>query len=193
MMRPRWWRKSGRVILFGALGSTLLTLLLGAGLALVAGSAGCYGDQCVGSDLEFGDKEGEGHLVTTDIWESHAQSAKWLRYSPKRRYFLRLHGFEGRKVFRVITYVSPDESPNGPQPGTQFTVAGGNLAEVKILETPPGEAPRVVVANDTCADYYARFEVQAYPSGPVTDAGPPDAGDAGTGANLDASSDTGAE
>jgi len=180
-------RLPSRFFAYGTLGATLL--LVGS-LAILGTGTGCYGDQCIGDNVNFGDKEGEGRLVSPDIWESQPQSAtNWMSYSHQRLYTVHPRGLEGRDILQVFPYISPDTNPNEI---SQWTLAGGNLGEIKILDTNvPGLVPTVLVKNDTCADYFIRIVIQAYPAAPPTDAGTPNSGDAGPDSNLDATTDTG--
>ncbi|WP_394831834.1 hypothetical protein LVJ94_35495 [Pendulispora rubella] len=157
----------------------------------LGGSTGCYGDQCVGSAGPFGENEGEGKLIDANTWESNSQSSEWLSYSPQRSWFIRARGFEGRDISKVSVYISPDKAPNVREEGKykQYTLASGNLAEITVLDNGiPGVTPLIQVHNDTCADYFTRVVIEAYPALP--DGGLPDTADTGT--NQDASRDTGA-
>ncbi|WP_394842393.1 hypothetical protein LZC95_35660 [Pendulispora brunnea] len=177
-----------RFLAYGTVG--IFTVLFGS-LIFLGGSTGCYGDQCTGTVGEFGLNAGEGRLLDPNTWESNLQSSEWLSYSHQRSWFIRVKGFEGRDISQVFVYISPDKDPNVFQQGTykQYTLASGNLAEITIAENGrPGVTPLVQVHNDTCADYYTRIVVEAYPALP--DAGTPDTADTGT--NQDAASDTGA-
>jgi len=173
-----------KIVGYGALGAALT---LASSFAFLGGSSGCYGDQCVGDTVEFGVNDGEGALVTPDTWESSTQVSTWLKYTHQRSYFVTLRGLEGRDILDVFVYISPDDAPNVlSDQYTQYTLAGGNLAEITIVDTnKPGIPPRVQVHNDTCADYSARIVVQLKPASP--DAGAPGDGDA----SLDSSTDTG--
>ena len=155
------------------------TLLLGS-LMFLGGSSGCYGDQCTGSVANYGQTPGEGRLLDPDSWESNAQVSNWLDYSHQRSWYIYLPMFQGREIGQVYTYISPDPNPNVREDGKykQYTLASGNLAEITIFDSgQPGKTPFIQVHNDTCADYFARIVITAYPAAP--DAGTPNTSDSG--------------
>jgi len=177
-----------RFLTYGTLG--IVAAILGS-LTFLGASTGCYGDQCTGSAGDYGWNPGEGRLLDSDTWESNPQVSRWLEYSHQRSWFVHLPAFQGREISNVYVYISPDPDPNvsNPPQYKQYTLASGNLAEITVnFSGTPGLVPTVQVHNDTCADYYSRIVITAYPATP--DAGIPNTADTGT--NQDAASDTGA-
>jgi len=157
---------------------TLGAAWLGVAIFALVGQSGCYGDQCIGDAMDVGN--GRGRLVSEDTWESNPQDddAGWYQYRHERAFVFHPQGLEGRAILGVTPYISSDRRPNELGQGRQFTVASGNLAEIRIdAAASPTDPPTIVVLNDTCAEYWLRIVVTAYPK---TDGGAMDAGDAGS-------------
>lgn len=147
----------------------LWTVVMGA----VSFASGCYGHTCDGEVKFFGRNPGEGRLFTADKWESSAIDGVWLDFPKQRAWIFDLHELGGRTPTVVTTYVSAQADPNH-EPGGNFTLAAGNLAEVSAV------APdQVVIHNGTCADYFVRVVVEAAPRAPNASlpSSIPDAGD----------------
>lgn len=142
-------------------------------------ASGCYGHNCDGDVLVWGRNAGEGRLLSADLYESSPIDGVWLDFPKQRAWIFDLHDL-GDRVPQVITpYVSAQADPNH-EPGGNFAVAAGNLAEISGVTK-----GQVVVHNGTCADYFLRVTVQAAPLAPSASIPPsptPDAGnDAETG------------
>jgi hypothetical protein len=179
-----------RIVALGALWAAVT----GAMLAM----PGCYGDNCVNTAGSYGTKPGEGRMIDENTWESSPMDGKWLHFSSGHIWFFEVPALGDRAPFRIETYISPIEEPNVARPDkapSNFTVAGGNLAELS------GVGPnRFVVRNGTCAEYYVRVVVEVPPRpetvapGTGVDAGVDagiDASDAGLDANIDDAGDAG--
>ena len=184
---------------------------LGAGLcaslAVVAFAAtsatttACQDRTCTGSFADFGRAPFQGELIDPDTWESTPQGSKWLPYPGQRSWFFFPRGLERRQIASVLVYISPVESPNDP--GGQYTVASGNVATIRTFADPADPQllnPGVQVGNDTCADFFVRVVVRAYPAGdaglvdaaaPAQEAGDND--DGGSDAGIDAPNDGASE
>ena len=142
-------------------------------------AAGCYGHICDGDVVIYGRNANEGHLINADTWESTAVDARWLDFPKQRVYQFELHDLGDRLPVEPIAYVSAQADPE--HEGGNFVLAAGNLAE---FSSP--EKGKIVVKNDTCADYFVRVVVQAppRPSAPTTPAAPTAAPDAGSDAEA---------
>jgi hypothetical protein len=149
---------------------------------------GCYGENCNGSAGNYGVKPGEGRMIDENTWESTPIDGKWLHFSSGHIWFFDVPALGDRIPYHITTYISPIEEPNtfGPdKPVGNFTVAGGNLAELS------GVGPnRFVVRNGTCAEYFMRVVAEVAPRpGTVApgNAGEVDAGVVAGDAGFDAS------
>ena len=118
-------------------------------LALTA----CYGENCNGSSGGYGSKPGEGRMIDENTWESSPMDGKWLHFSSQHAWFFEVPALGGRVPYSIQTFISPVETPN--QSPSNFTMAGGNLAELSGVG-----ANRFVVRNGTCAEYFVRVVVQ---------------------------------
>jgi hypothetical protein len=158
----------------------LAVVMLWAIVMTVVGMAtGCYGRNCEGEDVTYGRTPGQGRLLTADLWESSPIDGRWLDFPKQRVYVFELEELGDREPALVIPYVSAAPDPLHDE-GGQFTVAGGNLAEIFAAQK-----GRIGVKNGTCADYYLRVVVQAAPRPGAT-------GEAGIGAGADAGAGAGA-
>jgi hypothetical protein len=185
-------RRAGPLVKWVAGAAALLVV----GAVLMPSTTGCYGTQCDG-DFQYW---GGGSLIDPDTFQTTPLDAKWLKYSHRRMWMIDTSLLGNRTIDWFIVYVSPGEEPNKvPAPFVDpdnYTIAAGNLAEVKLARSdgcrvpPKWEVdPRIqscmYVINDTCADYYMRLVAHAAPHPPDAGDGPADAGDAG--ASSDAS------
>lgn len=173
--------KSRRAIVLAALWASVT--------AAVAIVPGCYGRNCDGSAVTFGDKPGEGRMLDENTWESAPIDGKWLFYPGARIYFFNVPALGDRKPYDIRAYLSPVEDPNvfhTDRPPSNFTLGGGNLAELSGVDT-----NRFVVRNGTCAEYWMRVvvDLQPRPPAPVSTV---DASDDG-GDVFDASTDAGTD
>ncbi len=100
-------------------------------------------------------------------WESTRLGGTWLDFPGERGIFLNLVDATqlvpgdpsttiNGEIYEVVVYISTSNHPDTD--GTQFTIAGGNLAIIKNF--PP---THVFVQNDTCADYFVKVVVHAEP------------------------------
>jgi hypothetical protein len=159
-----------------------------AGLAFVALAPACAERTCEGQGLDYGRGAGEGHLIDEDTWESTPVEGKWLHYPAQREYFI----FPGRllgpkRIAKVTVYISPMDQPN---PDGQYTVASGNVAIVRQFPDLGNQAlPGVSVRNDTCAEFWVRIVLEAYPLPPNQDGGTDADADATSDAAVEASTD----
>jgi len=142
-------RSSRRVVALVALWAVVM---ISVGFA-----SGCYGHNCDGNVLVFGHNPGEGRLLSPDVWESNPIDGVWLDFPRQRAWIFDLHDL-GDRVPQIITpYVSAQADPQH-EPGGNFTVAAGNIAELSGVQN-----DQVVVHNGTCADYFLRVTVEAAP------------------------------
>ena len=146
------------------------------------GSASCYGHTCDGDTQTYGTIPGEGQLVNADTWQSTPVDGDWIPFTRQRVWVFEMRDLGARLPVLITPYISAERNPvndNG-----NWTIGSGNLAE----QSGAGLG-RIVVKNNTCADYYIRLVVTAQPrppQAPVLDAGSdpaeastpdPDAGD----------------
>jgi len=160
-------------------------------IAFVALAPACAERTCEGQGLDYGRKPGEGSLVDPDTWESTPPEGKWLHYPAQRTYFIFPGGLLGpKRIAKVTVYISPMDQPN---PDGQYTIASGNVAIVRQFpDLGDPRLPGLSVRNDTCAEFWARIVVEAYPLPPSdagVDAADGDAGDASDDGSSDASGD----
>ncbi|MFO0672048.1 MAG: hypothetical protein U0235_20890 [Polyangiaceae bacterium] len=154
-------------------------------------TSACADRVCEPTYTNYGGPVTEGNLIDANTWESTANDGKWIPYPGQRTYFFYPHGMVGRRVESVLVWISPSEEPN--LPGNQYSLASGNAAVVTQLFDADHAYHPIAVHNDTCADFFVRVEIKAYPE-PVA---PGDAG-ADAGANdgaitSDASTDGASE
>jgi hypothetical protein len=142
-------------------------------MVAVGFASGCYGHNCDGTVLVYGHEPGEGRLLTPDLWESSPVDGVWLDFPKQRAWIFDLHDLGDRLPEVITPYVSAQADPNH-EPGGNFTIAAGNLAEISAVQN-----DQVVIHNGTCADYFLRLTVQAAPRAPTssttssTDSGAP--------------------
>ena len=149
-MAERTKRRSSRRVV--ALVALWAVVMISVGFA-----SGCYGHNCDGNVLVFGHNPGEGRLLSPDVWESNPIDGVWLDFPRQRAWIFDLHDL-GDRVPQIITpYVSAQADPQH-EPGGNFTVAAGNIAELSGVQN-----DQVVVHNGTCADYFLRVTVEAAP------------------------------
>lgn len=139
-----------------ALLATLWAAVTG-GLALVAG---CYTHVCDGDLVRYGRGANEGRLIDANTWESNAIDTPWLPFPHQRVYEVDLAALGDRAPTVVLPYISAN--PNPIATGDDFTLGSGNLSKIY-----GATKARVVVKNDTCADYYLRLVVEAAPNPPA--------------------------
>lgn len=150
---------------------------------------GCYGRNCDGSIVNFGDQPDQGRLIDEDTWESAAIDGKWLFFPGARLYFFNVPAFGDRKPHRILPYISPVEDPNAFHPErapSNFALGGGNLTELSGVDR-----NRFAVRNGTCADYWLRVEVELEPRPPAPPAAETDGGAGTEDASAEASTDAG--
>jgi hypothetical protein len=149
-MAERAKRKSSRRVV--ALVALWAVVMISVGFA-----SGCYGHNCDGNVLVFGHDPGEGRLLSPDVWESNPIDGIWLDFPRQRAWIFDLHELGDRTPQVITPYVSAQADPQH-EPGGNFTIAAGNLAELSGVTN-----DQVVVHNGTCADYFLRVTVQAAP------------------------------
>jgi hypothetical protein len=103
-----------------------------------------------------GDPTCHGRLIDPNTWES-SPITEGLLYGAQRVWDLHPRGIQGR-IYEVVPYIAAS-IPDPKNDATQWVIAPGNLAEVKIVNDP--NDPFVRVHNDTCAEYYLRVVVRA--------------------------------
>lgn len=167
----------------------------------------CAQKQCEASTQDYGRDPGQGELIDENTWESTPELANWLEYPGERKIFFYPHGLEHRRVARVTVYISANVHPNATKFGepadpatSQYTIASGDVAQITTFPDPADErSPGITVYNHTCAAFWTRVVVEAYPEPPRDGGALPDASavpdqDGGADASndartLDASSD----
>ena len=133
-------------------------------------------------------------VVDATHWQSGPIDGAWLDYPGARQIVLfpnvvpgpgyTLPGNFPGPYTNIFVYVSPNEDANGP--GSNWTLASGNIAEVTTALL--GTQWIVSVTNASCAQYYVRVVVErAEP-----DASAPDDAGAEAGTAGDAGADAGA-
>lgn len=161
----------------GALGVVSVVVML---CATSSATTACQARNCEYSGSDFGRNAGEGRLIDANTWESTPAEGNWLPF-PGERYWYFYPPFPKRKIARVNVFISPSADPNA---GSQYTLASGNVAVIRQFADPGNqENPGISVGNDTCAEFFVRIVVDAYPETP--------AGDAGADAGPDGSADAG--
>lgn len=120
-------------------------------------------------------------------WISHPLE-RGVAYGAQRDWWMHLRDKNGRAlrvgdVYEVIPYISA--TPPGGE--TQWVIAPGNLAEIRVAGN--GGDPIVKVHNDSCAEYFLRVVVHVTPNAGAVDSGADSGADAG--APLDAGDDGG--
>lgn len=160
---------------------TVVTLSATAVAAALLFLPSCQTRNCEGILEIYGNKPGQGGFVDSDTWQSNGNADVWLPFPAQRTWLLippGVTGPGGRRLKYSLVYVSPADNPNRipapDQPGDNFTLGTGNVAEVTY------RTDAVFVHNDTCANYYARIVLVLEPNQPAPTE------DAGTdGASLD--------
>lgn len=153
--------------------------LLVAGIPVTLFAPGCQGRECESIGFtDYGYGPGQGHLIDANTWESTPNddpNQPWLSFGPYQTWVFHPVGLEGRDLVNVITYVSADPDPNDP--GKNYTLAAGNLAEIGASS----DSRAVFVTNATCDPHYIRIVIVADPAQPNpfsgVEAGVSDAGD----------------
>jgi hypothetical protein len=170
---------------------------LGASLAVGLGTASamlfpaaCATHQCDSSGYAFSG----GHMLDANTWVSNDWDEHWLAYPGNGTIFFTFPPELANRVPKPpIALVGTDPTPNGGDAfvgGDNYIVAVGQLAYYNFLTTTPPstDAGPILGAdggvlngggfwalNATCADYFARFEVDFVPldgaGAPVDDAG----------------------
>lgn len=152
-------------------------LLLFASLWLVVATVifaapGCYGENCNGGFVQYGDDPGQGHMIDDTHWESNGVTEAWLPFPRQRGYGFNIAALGGRTPYNWTAYLSANEHQN--EPGANNVIGAGNIAEF-VNVRPNG----LDVRNDTCSDYYIRVTIEVPPlppAAPTASAPPPDAG-----------------
>lgn len=175
----RHWPRAAGVL--GGLGVLLMLF------ATSSATTACQARSCEYSGSDFGRNPGEGRLIDANTWESTPAEGSWLPF-PGERYWYFYPPFPKRKIARVNVFISPSADPNA---GSQYTLASGNVAVIRQFADPGNrENPGISVGNDTCAEFFVRVVVDAYPAAAdadaSADAGADAAGDAGADASTDA-------
>jgi hypothetical protein len=139
-------------------------------MVAVAFASGCYGRNCDGSVLVFGHDPGEGRLISPDLWESNPIDGIWLDFPKQRAWIFDLHDLGDRVPQKITPYVSAQADPNH-EPGGNFALAAGNLAEISGVQN-----DQVIIHNGTCADYFLYLTVEAAPRAPTSSTPSTDSG-----------------
>lgn len=160
--------------------STKLRLAVVAGVWLaVTGAAalvpGCYGRTCDASYQLYGRDPGQGAMIDPDTWESNPVEGGWLPLPGSRTWFFEVPALSGRRYKRITPWISGSPAPQDA--GANYTVGSGSTV---IVPQPNG----FWIVNSTCADYFLRVQVEAYPADDAgldggAEGGLPDGGDAG--------------
>lgn len=172
--------RSKKTLTFALTGTTLAAALT---QAAPLATSGCADRVCEATFANWGGPPNEGNLIDANTWESTANDGKWIPFPGQRTYFIYPHGMVGRRAESVLVWISPSEEPN--LPGNQYSLASGNAAVVTQLFDPDHGYHPIAVHNDTCADFFVRVEIKAYPE-PAPDASA-DASEGGSTTTPDAS------
>jgi hypothetical protein len=140
----------------GAVAASAVALLSLISLPVVAeSSSGCAGDDCDNDTQTWGSCT-QGELAGGDpcVWESGPVVGKpWLNFHGERTWVFDPSPWMGsRQPIDYEAYLSFDPLPNPD--GGGFANPAGNLAEYTLFQV--GDAWKVSVTNDTCAQYYLR-------------------------------------
>ncbi len=160
-----------------ALSTGARTFVLLAAVASLGATAipACFGRDCDGDVISWGNNDGEGHLVDENTWESTPTDFDWIQYSHERVIVFnygRLLGAElttledgGTACQRrvpdwTIAYVSAAQRPNSRDPNSyeDYTIASGNIGKYRIRA-----GGTLDLYNNTCSNFYARLVVHAPP------------------------------
>ena len=115
-------------------------------MVAVSVASGCYGHNCDGDVLTFGDGDRPnetGRFVTPGLWETGPIDGAWLAVPKQRAWIFRISDFGGRVPAVITPNVSAQQDPNH-DPGGNSTIAAGNLAEISQVS-----ANQFVVHNGT--------------------------------------------
>lgn len=140
---------------------------------------GCQGHQCESDgfhDYGYGPGEGDFADPSGNVWESTPNddpNHRWLPFTAYRTWVFH-PPFGGLPITSFLVYISADPDPNSP--GNNFTLASGNQATMSFS----ADHTALFVSNSTCAPFYIRVVLTAYPPASV---------DAGTGGELDGGDD----
>lgn len=98
-----------------------------------------------------------GRLFDPYTWESNPIDSGWLPFPGQREWIMTLRDAKtsariAGQVLQITAYVSSNNV------GSDGTLAGGNLAEVRMVTSNV-----IGVRNDTCADYFVRVVVTSRP------------------------------
>ena len=153
------------------------------GLTAFSGEA-CLTNACERSDSKWGEVAGEGSLIDANTWQSTPIDGEWVAFPHSVRVAF-THTPEtttgrprlGRVPSEIVVWISAEKQQGR---GTNFTVAGGDVAKISDVSD-----RFFAVTNGTCADYYVRVVVRAapFPAGSV-DAGADGAGAADGAADV---------
>lgn len=127
---------------------------------IVAMSPGCYGPNCDGGFVQYGNDPGQGHMIDETHWESNAVSEAWLPFPRQRGYGFNIQALGGRTPSKYTAYLSANERQN--ESGANNVIGAGNIAEF-VNVRPSG----LDVRNDTCSDYYIRLTIEVPPTPPA--------------------------
>jgi hypothetical protein len=128
----------------------------GAG-AIAAAMPGCTTRQCSSSSYSF---DG-GRMRTADIYETNDWNERWLNYPGETTVNVHFPAGMQRQPITITGYIGTSDTPNGGvdfQGGQNWSLTAGQLAEGFFVTT-----SGFSVANASCANYFARFEVDFAP------------------------------
>jgi hypothetical protein len=152
-----------RSVFAATVAATAWLAVLPASPAILGGGAsGCAGDDCDSDTASWGSCT-QGDRLDATHWESTpATSTSWLDFHGERTWTFDPSPWMGTaKPFDAEVDLAFNPLPNGDG-GGGFAQSAGNLAEVTFVQV--GDVWKVVVQNDTCAQYYVRV-VLTYPDG----------------------------
>lgn len=165
-----------------------IVLPLFAALAVIAAvTPGCFGRECDGGYVEYGNHPGEGSFIDGDTWQSTPLDGPWLNFPAQRTYGIIIGDWavQKRQFYSQLASVSADLEPNKQpactngvcDPETNWAPGAGNIAQFSYAR-----AGFIKITNNTCAQFYLRLVLKAYPV-------PPAPADAGSDALTDAPTD----
>ncbi len=141
-------------------------VVLAAGLVALASStsSACYAPECEGDHRR--QPAAQGVMLDDVTWASGPRDGRWLEHRRRRAWFLELPpSRKGELPVSVEPYVSAVPEPFKDPGGGTFSVGTGPTADLRL-----GPANEVIVANNTCGDFWLRVIVRYARDGGAADA-----------------------
>jgi len=141
-------------ILAAGAGSLTLPVAATPALPVLLAQGGCAGDDCDADQKSWGSCA-QGERLDANTWESGpVAGTPYLDFHGERTWVFDPSPWMGaRQPVGFQVYLALDPQPSG-EGGTGFAQPAGNLAEITPVKV--GDAWKVLVLNNTCAQYYLR-------------------------------------